>query len=170
MQAAFSFFFNTINFRIRTVSWRCAAIPTLEVAARGADCRHTEKAACTPIIFKCRQPSAGNRTPTSPPRVRGQNPPPFRTEIRAARRSPHPNPLPRERGWICCTSEKSSLHISGNIQSESAGCFFTAEKPHRPKFAGTPIPPNQARYAFAAAAHTPNPVHRQHSASPRLFQ
>ena len=120
----------------------------------------SQKAACTATIFKCRQPSAGNRTPTSPPRVRGQNPPPFRTEIRAARRSPHPNPLPRERGWICCTSEKSSLHISGNIQSESAGCFFTAEKPHRPKFAGTPIPPNQARYAFAAAAHTPNPAHR----------
>ena len=78
------------------------------------------------------------------------------------------NRLPRERGWICCTSEKSSLHISGNIQSERAGCFFTAEKPHRPKSAGTPIPPNQARYAFAAAAHTLNPAHRQDSASPRL--
>ena len=104
-------FFNTINFRIRTVSWRCAAIPTLGAAARSADCRHTEKAACTPTIFKCRQPSAGNRTPTSPPRGRGQNSPPFGTEIRAARRSPHPNPLPRERGWICCELKKSSLHL-----------------------------------------------------------
>ena len=126
------------------------------------------KAACTAIIFKCRQPSAGNRKPTPSPRGRGQNPPPFRTEIRAARRSPHPNPLPRERGRICCEPKKSSLHIGGNIQSESAGCFFTAEKPHRPKSAGTPIPPNQARCAFAAAAHTPNPAHRQHSVSPRL--
>ena len=60
-------FLNTINLRIRTVSWRCAAIPTLGAAARSSDCRHTEKAACTPTIFKCRQPSAGNRKPTPLP-------------------------------------------------------------------------------------------------------
>ena len=158
------FFFNTINFRIRTVSWRCAAIPTLEAAARSADCRHTEKAACTPIIFKCRQPSAGNRTPTLSPRVRRQNPPPFRTEIRAARRSPRPNPPPRERGRICCELKKSSLHL------EYLKCrlLFMQENPRGGKPHGTPIPPNQARYAFAAAAHTPNPAPRQHSVSPRL--
>lgn len=153
------FFFNTINFRIRTVSWRCAAIPTLEAAARSADCRHTEKAACAPIIFKCRQPQTH-----SSPRARGQNPPPFRTEIRAARRSPHPNPPPRERGRICCELKKSSLHL------EYLKCrlLFMRANPRDGKPYGTPIPPNQARYAFAAAAHTPNRAHRQDSASPRL--
>ena len=41
----------------------------------------SQKAACTPTIFKCRQqPSAGNRKPTPSPCGRGQNPPPFRTD------------------------------------------------------------------------------------------
>ena len=126
----------------------------------------SQKAACTATIFKCRQPYAGNRKPTPSLHGRGQNSPPFRTEIRAARRSPHPNPLPRERGRICCEPKKSSLHL------EYLKCrlLFMQENPRDGKPRGTPIPPNQARYAFAAAAHTPNPVHRQHSASPRLFQ
>ena len=54
-------FLNTINLRIRTVSWRCAAIPTLEVAA------HLKKQPAPPTIFKCRQPYAGNCKPTPLP-------------------------------------------------------------------------------------------------------
>ena len=146
------------------VSWRCAAIPTLEVAA-------TPKKQPAPPPYS----SAGSPMPAT------ANPLPLPVgEGKTRRRSEQKFVMPEEaltltlshveRGRICCEPKKSSLHISGNIQSESAGCFFTAEKPHRPKSADTPIPPNQARYAFAAAAHTPNPAHRQHSASPRLFQ
>ena len=128
---------------------RLGRLPETQIAA-------TPKKQPAPTIFKCRQSSAGNCTPTSPPRVRGQNPPPFGTEIRATQRSPHPNPLPRERGGICCESKKSSLHL------EYLKCrlLFMRANPRDGKPHGTPIPPNQARYAFAAAAHTPNPAHR----------
>ena len=155
-------FFNTINFRIRMVSWRCAAIPTLGAAA------HLKKQPAPPPYSSAGSPLLATANPLPLPVREGK------TRRRSEQKFVPPEEALTltlsqwERGWICCTSEKSSLHISGNIQSESAGCFFTAEKPHRPKFAGTPIPPNQARYAFAAAAHTPNPAHRQDSASPRL--